>query len=115
MIPAGRGVSLQVTPAEVSGPSLPWTQARDPFCIARCQHLVTRAGGKGRNLPQASGIANRKSRYINHRGGALRWSLAGFGSRHWEEVLLMLDDILMQIAWTVKPQLRRGNLVAPPG
>lgn len=68
MIPAGRGVPLQMTPAEVTRPSLPWTHIRDPFCLAKCWHLVIRDGGKGRNLPQASRIVNREIRHINHMG-----------------------------------------------
>lgn len=71
MIPAGRGVSLQMTPAEVSGPSLPWTHVRDPLCLAKCQHLAVRAGGKGRNLPQVSRIANRGNRHTNLMGESI--------------------------------------------
>lgn len=71
MIPAGRGVSLQMTPAEVSRPSLPWTHTKDSLCLAKCQHLVKRDGGKGRNLPQASRIANRENRHINHMGKSI--------------------------------------------
>lgn len=71
MIPAGRGVSLQMTPAEVSRPSLPWTHVRDPLCLAKCQHLVIRDRGKGRNLPQASRIANRENGHINCMGESI--------------------------------------------
>lgn len=57
-----------MTPAEVSRPSLPWTHIKDLLCLAKCQHLVIKDGGKGRNLPQASRIANRENRNINHMG-----------------------------------------------
>lgn len=105
--------SRRCTPTEVSGSALPWTQVRDPVCLAKCQHLLLKPGGHGKKPNLSLGNSKGRKQMCKPAG---REDSDG----HW---LTLEADVernhcqcwitsLCKGPGTVKPQLRRGVLVA---